>query len=213
MRALESVERPAPWVRPDPLPLPLVTARVVLDVHRDEDASALCEAIRVSRDSLRPWLPWAENAPRDEAETLDGIRKRAKQRGFAHPDDYPLGIFDRSSPRRVLGGTGFVRIDADLRQAEVGYWLRPDCRGAGLCVEAVGHLISSGFADWGFRRVVIECDGDNAPSVQVAERLGLRRETHEVSSRWLEDRGWGDRVGFAVLAGEWDGERHRGPGP
>ena len=203
--------RPTAWHPPEPLPLPLRVTEATVDVHRDADAPALLEAFRVSRKSLVPWMPWAANGLVDEGAALDLIRADARQRGYARPESFPLGLFDGSSPRRVLGGTGFVRIDAELAQAELGYWLRPEARGLGLCTEVVGRLITSGFGDWGFRRILVGCDGANLPSVRVAERLGLRRETHEIAARWLPGHGWCDHVGFAVLAHEWDREGHRGP--
>ena len=41
------MEPPAPWHRPDPLPLPLATPGGVVDVYREDDASALHAAIEV----------------------------------------------------------------------------------------------------------------------------------------------------------------------
>ncbi len=203
--------RPAPWHRPDPLPLPLVTPRTVIDVLLDDDAPGLLEALEASREGLLAWTPAARGVPRDEAGVLDVIRELARRRGHAHPEGYDLAIFDRSAARRVLGGTGFFSLDETHRQAEVGYWLRDDEQGRGLCTEAVGHLISSGFDRWGFRRLLVGTDASNEASVRVAERLGLRKESHEIRSRWIPGRGWRDHAGFAVLADEWDHDRHRGP--
>lgn len=205
------MDRPPVWRPPEPLPTRLETPRAVVDAHGDEDAPALLASFLGSRADLLPWMPWAVNGPTTEAEALALIRSGARQRGFAHPENFALGIFDRSTPRRVLGGTGFVRIEAEVAQAELGYWLRPEARGQGLCTEVVGRLVTAGFETWGFRRIVIGCDGANRPSLGVAERLGFRREAHEISARWLEGHGWCDHVGFAVLADEWDTERHRGP--
>lgn len=205
------MERPPPWTAPDPLPLPLETPRAVIDVHRDEDAPALLEAVDASRTRLLPWLPWAGTGHASAEDSLRTIRAFARERGFAHPESFSLGIFDRSRPRRVLGGTGFVHVDAKRRTGEIGYWIRADREGEGLATEVVGHLVSSAFSDWGLRRVVIGCDGANRASQRVAEKLGLRRETREVAARWLEGRGWSDHVGFAVLAGEWDARARRGP--
>jgi ribosomal-protein-serine acetyltransferase len=204
------MDRPSPWVRPDPLPLPLETDRAVLDWYVEDDAPALFSAVSGSREALLPWLPWAREDHQDVAMSLDRIRTFAKERGYAHPESYPMAIFDRER-RRVLGGTGFASVDEARAAADVGYWIRADRRRQGLCTEVVGRLISSAFTDWGFRRITIGCDGENRPSQRVAETLGLRCETREVRSRWLDEVGWSDHVGYAVLASEWDTERHRGP--
>mgnify|MGYP001816625209 CR=1 FL=1 len=205
------MDRPPAWRPPEPFPTPLETPRAIVDVHREEGAAAFLASFLASRATLMPWMPWAASGPTTEAEALALIRSAARERGFAHPENIPLGIFDRSAPRQVLGGTGFVRIEAERAKAEVGYWLRPEARGQGLCTEVVGRLVTSGFETWGFRRITIGCDGANRPSLGVAERLGFRREGHEISARWLDGRGWCDHVGFAVLADEWDTRSHRGP--
>ena len=182
-----------------------------MDVYREDDAGALFAALAASREGLRAWTPRAATLPRDEAGVREVILELARRRGHAHPEGYDLGLFDHAAPRQVLGGTGFFALDAEGHQAEVGYWLRDDRQGEGLCTEAVGRLITSGFADWGFRRLLVGTDPENAASVRVAERLGLRLEVREIGSRWTPGHGWRDHVGFAVLADEWDGERHRGP--
>lgn len=180
-------------------------------MYREEDAPALFEAVEESREMLALWLPWAATADRDEPETRSWIRALARQHGFAHPEGFHLGLFDEGSPRRVLGGVAFVRIDAKLGEAEVGYWLRVSSQGRGHCTAAVGRLITSAFRDWRFRRVVVGCVGPNVASRRVAERLGLRLERTDRSARWHHHHGWCDHVGFAVLAEEWDVDRDRGP--
>jgi RimJ/RimL family protein N-acetyltransferase len=180
-------------------------------VYREEDAPALLAAVDEGREDLAVWLPWATRSHRDEEESRGWIRAVARQQGFAHPEGFHLGLFDAGSPRAVLGGAGFVHIEAERLEAEVGYWLRGSSRGAGRCTHAVGRLITSAFADWGFRRVVVGCVGANAASRRVAERLGLRRERTEIGARWHDAFGWCDHLGFAVLAEEWDAARHRGP--
>jgi len=186
----------------------------VIDVHREEDGAALFEAVEASRAALLPWLPWAASGHADEEASLRTIRAFARERGFAHGESYQLGVFDRAAPpRQVLGGTGFVRVDAKRHAAEVGYWIRADRQGEGLATEVVGHLLDAALRVWGLRRVTIGCDGANHASQRVAEKLGLRREAREVAARWLDGAGWSDHVGYAVLAEEWDAAQRRGPGP
>ena len=205
------MDRPAPWHRPDPIPLPLPTPAGVVDVYREGDATALHAAIDEGRAALAAWLPWAATAHGDPEASRRWIRDVARQQGYAHPEGFHLGLFDDATPRRVLGGVGFVRIDAAQGEAEVGYWLTSAARGAGLCTQAVGRLITSAFRDWGFRRVVVGMAGPNTPSRRVAERLGLRLERTERRARWHHAHGWCDHVGFAVLAEEWDATTDRGP--
>ena len=46
---------------------------------------------------------------------------------------------------------------------------------------------------------------DNAASVRILEKLGMRREQHGVRDSWHAERGWVDGFTYAILADEWDG--------
>lgn len=197
------MEPPPPWSAPRPFPVPLLTRRLRLDWWRPEDAPSLWEAIDTSRSSLLPWLPWAASGHRDPEETLERIEAWTRNRQAPEPDDFFLGIFDRQDGR-VVGGTGFHRVIPELCQAEIGYWLREERRGTGLCTEAVRALVTSGFGDWGLRRLVIECAGGNRASSRVAEKVGLPLEARFHRSRWIERHGWDDSLQFGVLREEWD---------
>jgi RimJ/RimL family protein N-acetyltransferase len=198
-----SPEPPPPWVAPRPLPIPLLTDRLRLDWWRPEDAPSLWQAIEESRSSMIPWLPWAATGHRDPEETLERIEAWTRKRQAPEPDDFFFGLFDRSTGR-IVGGTGFHRVIHDLGQAEIGYWVREARRGAGLCSEAVRAMVTSGFRDWGFRRIVIECAGRNAASGRVAEKAGLALEARLRQSRWIDQQGWDDTLLYGMLRDDWD---------
>lgn len=201
-------EPPPPWRRPRPWPLPLATARLRLDWWRPEDAPSLWEAIETSRTTLSPWMPWALTSHRDPEESLERIEAWTRLRNAPEADEFFLGLFDRASGE-VVGGAGLHRVLPALGQAEVGYWVREGRRGAGLCTEAVRALVTSAFRDWGLRRIVIECAGDNVASRRVAEKASLPLECVCRAARWIDHHGWSDELRFGVLASEWDLERQR----
>jgi len=182
----------------------------MVDWWREEDAEALFSAIEAHREALSRWLPWARKDHEDAAETLDRVRVWRHARTRSDADDFGMGIFALGS-REVLGATGLHRVDADRGTADVGYWIRPDRQGEGLATEAVGLLVTSAFADWGLRRLRIECDRDNLPSHGVATRLGFRREGSRRRATWRDGHGWATEIDFACLAEEWDPVRQRGP--
>jgi RimJ/RimL family protein N-acetyltransferase len=203
------MKKPPPWIAPDPLPARLETARLVLRFWRHEDAPAMLEAIDVDRALLTRWMPWPGVDNRNLAECTYNIERfrRRSERQDGPPADYAIGIFDRTTGR-VVGGTGFHRIDFENGQAEVGYWIRPDRHRQGLCTEAVAALLGWGFGPqpqggWGFRRIVIECAEPNVASQGVPEKLGLRRELHARRHRWVDELGWVDTLGWGVDAEEW----------
>jgi RimJ/RimL family protein N-acetyltransferase len=210
---------PNPWSRPDPLPGAVETERLLIRPYEPADAGALFEAIDRSREALLPWMVWTLSDHQTEADSAYYIEHG--RRSAEKPDctDFSLGIFERPTGR-FLGGTGFHRIEPGVRDVEIGFWLRPDAQGRGLCTEAIGALISSAFVaqsdgGWGFRRVHLFCGTENTTSRRVMERLGLRLEQRTRQDRYLDTlthggaTGYHDNLGYAVLADEWDPLTHR----
>lgn len=197
------IEPPPPWKPPRPFPVPLQTARLTLRPWHPADAPSLWQAIEESRSTLIPWMPWAASGHRDPEDTLEWIDSALRSWNAPEPHDFFLGLHDRASGR-VVGGTSFHQVLAEMAQAEIGYWVREDERGRGLCTEAVRALVTSGFRDWGLRRLVLTCAASNAASARVALKAGLTLEARHAKSRWVEGQGYDDELGFAVLADEWD---------
>ena len=204
--------RPAPWRPPDPLPHSLETPRLRLRPFVSEDAAALFEAIDKHRDSYLPWLEWVRVDNRSVAECIYQIE--ASRRGAA---DWPcgefrFGIFEREGGR-LAGAIGFRPKAPSLHVAEIGYWVRPECRGRGICTEATGHVISWLFTaqeqgGWGLRRVDVLMAAANGASQAVPRRLNMRLEVAATEERFVEGVGWHDTRGYGILATEWDFAGH-----
>ena len=75
----------------------------------------------------------------------------------------------------LLGDCALVLDAGDPPAAEIGYTLDPGARGRGFATEAVGALIDYAFDRHGAARIRAVTDARNAPSIAVAERLGMRR--------------------------------------
>ncbi len=87
-----------------------------------------------------------------------------------------------------------------LRGASIGYWIDERHAGRGIIPTAVALLIDHCFAI-GLHRVDINIRPENAPSLRVVEKLGLRQEGY--FERFLEiDGGWRDHLSFAVTSDE-----------
>src|SRR5436190_1745732 len=69
--------------------------------------------------------------------------------------------------------------------------------------EAVDALLAICFEQLGLRRVVAGCFADNEASWRLAERVGMRRESHKVRDSLHRERGWLDGFEYALLAEEW----------
>jgi RimJ/RimL family protein N-acetyltransferase len=201
--------QPPPWKPPMPLPEAFHTDRLTLRFWQHEDAQGLFELVSTGRNHLLPWLPWAKSDHSRVEESTFYIEKCIRTRREPHPTDFSIGIFDRAS-NRPIGGTGFHRLESAVHEAEIGYFIREEEAGKGLCTEATRAMLtwalrSQSEGGWGFRRIHIRCAGRNIASAKVCRKLGLRQEATLVKDRWVDGIGWDDTLVFGVLADEWKG--------
>jgi RimJ/RimL family protein N-acetyltransferase len=98
----------------------------------------------------------------------------------------------------------------DQQQAEIGWCLDPAQQGHGYATEAMREVVRICFEDLGVRRLTAAAFNDNAPSLAVMERLGMRRETHGVRDSLHRELGWVDSATFALLVDEWRASRPTG---
>lgn len=166
--------------QPDPvlidIPERLDGERTLLLAPRAGSGAELAVVVTQSLSHLRPWMPWAQEAPTAESSELVVRRMQAD---FIARRDLCFQIYARrpdGSPGRLLGGTGLHRIDWALRKFEIGYWIRPEAAGQGLVTEAVRLLAVLAFGALDARRVEIRCDARNLKSRAVAERCGFELE-------------------------------------
>ena len=96
-----------------------------------------------------------------------------------------------------------VAEQARNRQAELGWVLDPAYTGHGYATEAVLELMRFCFEDVGLHRVVANCFADNTASGRLMERLGMRRETHNVRESLHRSGEWLDGYSYALLDDEW----------
>ena len=85
----------------------------------------------------------------------------------------------------------------------IGYIVDPDFAGRGVASDLARGLLSAAFGTLGLRRVTASCNADNAASVRVLEKSGMRREQHGVEDSWHAELGWVDGYEYAILDREW----------
>jgi RimJ/RimL family protein N-acetyltransferase len=106
----------------------------------------------------------------------------------------------------MLAGDCALKIDEhDERQAEIGYTLARAYQGKGIATEAVSRVLDYAFRTLELHRVIAITDCENAASVTLLERLGLRREGHFIQNVWFKGK-WADEYLYAVLQHEWLGK-------
>ncbi|NCT92328.1 GNAT family N-acetyltransferase [Cellulomonas sp. APG4] len=85
--------------------------------------------------------------------------------------------------------------------ASLGYWVSEHVAGRGIVPTAVAMAVDHCFGPVGLHRVEINIRPENAASLRVVEKLGLREEG--LRERFLHIQGeWRDHRSFAVTAEE-----------
>ena len=181
---------------------PVTTERLSIRPSVPSDAAAFHAYRRLPEVS--EWLPRLST---DEAAVVErfadeDFRRRTlviEADGQVVGDLY-LAISDAWAQAEVQDRT----VDA---QAEIGWALDPAYQGRGLALEAVRRLVELCFTDLGLRRVFATCFADNTGSWRLMEKLGMRREAHNVRDSLHRDHGWLDGYTYALLADEWRAAR------
>ena len=107
----------------------------------------------------------------------------------------------------MLVGDCALKIEEhDERQAEIGCTLSRAYQGRGIASEAVSCVLEYAFVTLRLHRVIAITDCENAASVALLERLGLRREGHFRQNVWFKGK-WGDEFLYAMLQEEWQSMR------
>lgn len=184
------------------------------------DLSAVAWPARTDRLSIRPatpddldatwafrrlpvvgeWVTWA-SSDREAyaAQFLDPPRLASTlvvERGSDVVGDLMLRVEDAWAQGEVAERAAGV-------QAELGWTIDPAHAGQGYATEAVRELLRICFEDLGLRRVTAACFSDNTPSWRLMERVGMRREAHNVRDSLHRSGAWLDGYFYALLAEEW----------
>lgn len=141
---------------------------------------------------------YMEWGPNTEAETSDFLT-RAQSQASARPRTiYELAVVE-AAREELIGGIG---LHSDGAQAMLGYCFSRPAWGKGFATEAASLLVRFGFESLDVHRVWARCDSENAASLRVLEKIGMRREgffRHDCQIRGE----WRDTALFAILADEW----------
>lgn len=111
---------------------------------------------------------------------------------------------------RLIGTCGLRKENPEASSADLGYELAPACWGYGYATEAAHALLTFGFQKLRLHRTSARCLAQNAASVHVLEKLGMRLEGRLRDHEWFKGRYW-DTLLYGILEQEWRaqvGQRH-----
>jgi [ribosomal protein S5]-alanine N-acetyltransferase len=184
-------------------PAELVAGPVRLRPPRRRDARAWSEVRLRNEQWLSPWeatssLRWADrNAVAAWPSLLAALRKAARA-GTMLPFVVTYGS-------RLVGQMNVSNVvHGALRGCSVGYWIDSAVAGRGITPTALALVIDHCFTGVGLHRVQVDIRPENAASLRVVEKLGLRREGY--FERFLDiDGAWRDHIAFAITVEELGG--------
>lgn len=185
-------------------PARLSAGPVLLRAPRLRDARDWSE-IRLRNESwLVTWEPtsphsWAErNAVSAWPSLLSALR-----RGGRTGTMLPFAVLFAG---RLVGQLNVSNVvHGALRSGTVGYWVDRAVAGRGIATTALALAIDHCFSAVGLHRIEVDVRPENAASLRVVDKLGLRREGYY--ERFLDiDGGWRDHVAFAVTVEELHGQ-------
>jgi len=152
------------------------TERLVIRCWQPQDAKLIKDAVDVSREHLRKWMPWADGEPEPLAQVIKRLRQFRAM--FDLDKDYVHAIFNRDETQ-VLGGSG-LHTRAGENAREIGYWIHADHINRGYATEVSASLTKVAFEIDHMDRVDIHCSPLNLASASVPRKLGY---VHEATLR------------------------------
>lgn len=138
---------------------------------------------RFTLDDAEAWLPlislpdiirYTGDVPARSVDEARELLRTRPLRDYAVHGYGRMAVIEKSSGR-LVGFSGLKYLD-DLREVDIGYRFLADCWGKGYATESAGALMAQGRREHGFRRIVGMAHPDNAASIHVLEKLGLRFE-------------------------------------
>jgi ribosomal-protein-alanine N-acetyltransferase len=199
---------------PEHVPTWIASPRLMLRQFRTSDAdeyAALFSSSFVGH--LEAWSPTTPPEAYGEK-----ARKFARDYILAALDqweqgaDYRFAIraSDTEPPNAIVGQIGLTNIvRGALQSCFIGYWIGKPFVNRGYATEAVKLALQFAFEHAKLHRASLWIGVENAASLRVAEKLGLRHEGTARRSLFLGGK-WQDTHIFAITVEEWKEQSERG---
>jgi len=146
----------------------ITTERLSIRRSRPEDAAAI-SAYRSDPDVHRyqGWERTDEESIRTEIEEMAG-------RSPGAPGGWVQFTVEERDGGRLVGDVGMSPADGEPGVVKIGYTIVPAFQGRGYATEAVRALIAYAFDTLDADVVRAYASAENAPSIRVAEKVGMR---------------------------------------
>ncbi|HHW90622.1 MAG TPA: GNAT family N-acetyltransferase [Clostridiales bacterium] len=175
----------------------ITTNRLILRPFEKGDVHAVHEY--ASDKEVCRFVPWGPNSFKDTEQFIKRTIRARKSADNDYLGDYAVVLKETG---QLIGGCGLFLISKQDREYMIGYCLRRDKWGMGFAQELAKALCHVAFKILDAHRVVATCDIQNAPSYNVMEKIGMKREGVFQKRRLIKDE-WRDECYYALLKEDW----------
>ena len=170
--------------------------------YAPEHVAGLLALVTTDRAFFAPWDPVHPERYFTQAGQADEVRLAQLQ--AAGDTRHAHVVLDDTDPAEPVIGTVALSnvVRGAWQNATIGYRIASAANGRGHATAAVRLAVSRAFGELGLHRVQAAVRPENAASLRVVAKAGLREEGF--APRYLRiDGAWRDHVLFAVTAEEW----------
>lgn len=185
-------------------PVTLTHEDITLRALRLSDSARWREVRRRNADWLQEWEATLPPEAVDDGEVPPTfammVRRLRREARAGRSLPWVIVYQGRIVGQLTVGGISW----GSLRSAYIGYWIDREVAGRGIVPTAVALAADYCLDDLRMHRLEVNIRPENAASLRVVAKLGLRREGDRPA--YLHINGdWRDHVTFAVVRGEFPG--------
>ena len=155
-------------MRVDNGPQPIETERLLLRRSRPEDAAT------ISAYRSDPNVNRQQGWDRTDLEGVLADIVEMSGRSPGEPGGWVQFTVEERGGGRIVGDVGLSVADGEPGVIKVGYTIDPAFQGLGYATEAIRALVEYAFETLGAELVRAHASAENAPSIRVAEKVGMR---------------------------------------
>jgi len=149
-------------------PEPIETERLLLRRSRPEDAAT------ISAYRSDPNVNRQQGWDRTDLEGVLADIVEMSGRSPGEPGGWVQFTVEERKDGRIVGDVGLSVADGEPGVIKVGYTIDPAFQGLGYATEAIRALVEYAFETLGAELVRAHASAENAPSIRVAEKVGMR---------------------------------------
>jgi RimJ/RimL family protein N-acetyltransferase len=149
-------------------PQPIETERLLLRRSRPEDAAT------ISAYRSDPNVNRQQGWDRTDLEGVLADIVEMSGRSPGEPGGWVQFTVEERGGGRIVGDVGLSVADGEPGVIKIGYTIDPAFQGLGYATEAIRALVEYAFETLGAELVRAHASAENAPSIRVAEKVGMR---------------------------------------